>query len=304
MQQRTFETKITKQAQLLSSHFAFTPTEMSGTEASFLEDNMLPSRHASDQYVEPETCPNSKKKNRKCKWQDCCLSPSSLSSSDTDDEAAPPAKWQCRTQNPWALTVAAMDPNASAPNPSQLPGVPCAPQWERAPTLIPLPAQQPEHNQHTSTQPRNAPWLLEGTDLFIFKHQHNVKLYDCISQKLCDKIWNQKYIDLGQLLVNPLLETGDKPKESIIGGVKFTVSSESQKQAKKISSFYVWIQAFHIYMAILLQFFPNKALELLQYAHIIQNSVQLEDQMLLESQTCMTKTWTPTYPRLPGQNLT
>ena len=92
-----------------------------------------------------------------------------------------------------------------------------------------------------------------------------------ISQRVKEKIWNNEFMNLADLL--PKLDFED-PWSVTLGPSLITMSKQSSKSRGPLS-FYEWNEAFHIYMAIYIERFPSEAPNMLKYMSIVKDAYEM-----------------------------
>jgi hypothetical protein len=92
-----------------------------------------------------------------------------------------------------------------------------------------------------------------------------------ISQRIKEKIWNNEFMNLADLL--PKLDFED-PWSVTLGPSLITMSKQSSKSRGPLT-FYEWNEAFHIYMAIYIERFPSEAPNMLKYMSIVKDAYEM-----------------------------
>ena len=90
---------------------------------------------------------------------------------------------------------------------------------------------------------------------------------------LQNKIINNKYVDFSKLITKDRVTRDEDHRMELIskGGQTYFVPV-SDHESSGINSFYKWEQAFRIFSNVYTRQYPHKALELIQYNHIIYSA--------------------------------
>jgi hypothetical protein len=92
-----------------------------------------------------------------------------------------------------------------------------------------------------------------------------------ISQRIKEKIWNNEFMNLADLL--PKLDFED-PWSVTLGPSLITTSKQSSKSRGPLT-FYKWNEAFHIYKVIYSERFPPEAPNMLKYMSIVKDAYEM-----------------------------
>ena len=92
-----------------------------------------------------------------------------------------------------------------------------------------------------------------------------------VSDKLKLKIWNNEYIELSSLLSSSVSEERFKISVSTSNQDAPSLFLEPSVKAKKINSFEIWLQAFHIFVGIYTSKYPSEAPALMNYGDIVRD---------------------------------
>ena len=92
-----------------------------------------------------------------------------------------------------------------------------------------------------------------------------------VSDKLHSKIWNNKFIEFGALLTNPIVE--NRYQVAISSSEKGSFPSlclEPVNKSKKILSIETWLSCFHVFVGIYTSRFPHEAPALMKNGEVVQ----------------------------------
>ena len=92
-----------------------------------------------------------------------------------------------------------------------------------------------------------------------------------VSDKLKLKIWNNEYIELSSLLSSSVSEECFKISVSTSNQDAPSLFLEPSVKTKKINSFEIWLQAFHIFVGIYTSKYPSEAPALMKYDDIVRD---------------------------------
>ncbi len=103
-------------------------------------------------------------------------------------------------------------------------------------------------------------------------------LFSRVDEEMIWKIWNGKYVELGELLQKEIKDYEDERKEYQLvcdddGKFKFV----PKKVIKEIKSVEKWHRAFNIYMAVYASKYPEKLYQLVEYADSIARFAEVHD---------------------------
>ena len=127
---------------------------------------------------------------------------------------------------------------------------------------------------HISGEPQllptfNVPNLAEPSQLFL---SSSLPIGSRLSMKVKAKIWNEEFIDFGTLF------SGNSPQEKFQFSLQPSPSGgqplfclEPTTKPKKVTTIDVWLQAFHVFVGVYTQKYPNEAPALMKYRQTIQD---------------------------------
>ena len=94
-----------------------------------------------------------------------------------------------------------------------------------------------------------------------------------IEPSLKDKIRRSEYVEFARLLPRKKINYDDNCMELVNRGGQTFFVPVSDKDSNSISSFTRWEQAFHVFSSEYLNWFPDRATELVQYNHVIYTAL-------------------------------
>ena len=102
-------------------------------------------------------------------------------------------------------------------------------------------------------------------------HSASLPIDSRASAKLKGKIWNEEFVEFGSLLSNPGHDKYQISFQHSKAGQPASFCLEPASRPKKIHNIEVWLQAFHIFVGVYTQKYPNEAPALMKYGQTIQD---------------------------------